>query len=105
MHKNAIKCKNKHGASNIIDMLETYQLPLQKSSFFPTMAPKKCFDGAWLTWELLLKSLATAPEKCLLAVQAAQLGTPRGRCDEHSGKFSSIMKPRFNQPVGERKHF
>jgi hypothetical protein len=33
----------------------------------------------------------------LIAVLAAQLGTPRGRYDEHSGKFSLIMKPRFNQ--------
>jgi hypothetical protein len=41
----------------------------------------------------------------LSAVLAAQLGTPRGRYDEHNGKFPSIVKPRFNQPVGERNHF
>jgi hypothetical protein len=41
----------------------------------------------------------------LLAVLATQLGTIRGRCDENSGKFPSIMKPRFNRPVGERNHF
>jgi hypothetical protein len=41
----------------------------------------------------------------LLAVLAAQLGTPRGRCDEHNVKFPSIVKPRFNRPVGERNHF
>jgi hypothetical protein len=41
----------------------------------------------------------------LIAVLAAQLGTPRGRYDEHSGKFSLSMKPRFNRPVGERNHF
>jgi hypothetical protein len=38
----------------------------------------------------------------MLAVLAAQLGTPRGRYDEHSGKFPSIVKPRFIRPVGER---
>jgi hypothetical protein len=32
----------------------------------------------------------------LIAVLAAQLGTPRGRYDEHSDKFSLCMKPRFN---------
>jgi hypothetical protein len=41
----------------------------------------------------------------LLAVLAAQLGTPRGRYYEHNGKFPSIMKPRFNRLVGERNHF
>jgi hypothetical protein len=41
----------------------------------------------------------------LLAVLAAQLGTLRGRYDEHSGNFPSIVKPRFNRPVGEKNHF
>jgi hypothetical protein len=41
----------------------------------------------------------------LIAVLAAKLGTPRGRYDEHSGKFSLSMKPRFNRPVGGRNHF
>jgi hypothetical protein len=41
----------------------------------------------------------------MIAVLAAQLGTPRGRYDEHSGKFSLSMKPRFNRPVGEKNHF
>jgi hypothetical protein len=40
----------------------------------------------------------------LMAVLTAQLGTPRGRYDEHSGKFSLSMKLRFNRPVGERNH-
>jgi hypothetical protein len=34
-----------------------------------------------------------------------QLGTPRGRYDEHSSKFSLSKKPRFNRPVGERNNF
>jgi hypothetical protein len=29
--------------------------------------------------------------------------TLRGRCDEHNSKFSLSSKPRFNQPVGERR--
>jgi hypothetical protein len=41
----------------------------------------------------------------VIVVLAAQLETPRERYDEHSGKFSLSMKPRFNQPVGERNHF
>jgi hypothetical protein len=28
---------------------------------------------------------------------ATHLGTPRGRYDEHSGKFPSVMKPSFNR--------
>jgi hypothetical protein len=34
-----------------------------------------------------------------------QLGTPRGRYDEHSSKSSLSMKPRFIEPVGERTNF
>jgi hypothetical protein len=30
-----------------------------------------------------------------------QLGTPRGRYDEHSNKFSLSKKPRFVDPVGK----
>jgi hypothetical protein len=30
-----------------------------------------------------------------------QLGTPRGRYDEHISKFPSVVKPRFIEPVGE----
>jgi hypothetical protein len=32
-----------------------------------------------------------------------QLGTPRGRYDEHSSKFSLGKKPRFVDPVGKRQ--
>jgi hypothetical protein len=39
------------------------------------------------------------------AVVGTQLGTPRGRYDEHSSKFPSVMKPRFIEPVGERTNF
>jgi hypothetical protein len=35
----------------------------------------------------------------------AQLGTPRGRYDEHNSKSSLSMKPRFIEPVGERTNF
>jgi hypothetical protein len=35
----------------------------------------------------------------------AQLGTPRGRYDEHSNKSSLSMKPRFIELVGERTNF
>jgi hypothetical protein len=30
-----------------------------------------------------------------------QLGTPRGRYDEHSSKFSLSKKPKFVDPVGK----
>jgi hypothetical protein len=35
----------------------------------------------------------------------AQLETPREGYDEHSGKSSLSMKPRFIEPVGERTNF
>jgi hypothetical protein len=35
----------------------------------------------------------------------AQLGSPRGRYDEHSSKSSLSMKPRFIEPVGEKTNF
>jgi hypothetical protein len=34
-----------------------------------------------------------------------QLGTPRGRYDEHNNKFSLSKKPSFNRPVGEQNNF
>jgi hypothetical protein len=37
------------------------------------------------------------------AVLAAQLGILRGRYEEHSSKFSSVVKPRFIEPAGERQ--
>jgi hypothetical protein len=37
------------------------------------MALEKSFDGAWLMWELLLQSPATAPEKSLLSMNASIL--------------------------------
>jgi hypothetical protein len=35
----------------------------------------------------------------------AQLGTLRGRYDEHSSKSSISIKPRFIEPVVERTNF
>jgi hypothetical protein len=59
-----------------------------------------------LCWSFQLQNLGNQwLDFCLIAVLAAQLGTPRGRYDEHSGKFSPIMNPRFNRPVGDRNHF
>jgi hypothetical protein len=53
------------------------KLPLQKSSFSPATAPE-ILDGA----ELMM-------------IITGQLGTPRGRCDEHNSKFSLSKKPRY----------
>jgi hypothetical protein len=39
------------------------------------------------------------------AVLATQLGTPRGRYDEHSGKFPSVWNQGLIEPVGERTNF
>jgi hypothetical protein len=52
----------------------------------------------------LSEKTEVVPFPHLIAVLAAQLGTPRGRYDKHSGKCSLSMKPRFNRPVGERNH-
>jgi hypothetical protein len=56
MHKNATKynetlnkwCKNKHGASKIMDMLETYQrvVDVGKCSSIPGNGARKLADGA-----------------------------------------------------------
>jgi hypothetical protein len=35
----------------------------------------------------------------------AQLGTPRGRYDEHNSKSFLSMKTRFIEPVGKRTNF
>jgi hypothetical protein len=34
-----------------------------------------------------------------------QLGTPRGRYDEHSSKFLSVVKPRFNRTSRRKLNF
>jgi hypothetical protein len=57
---------------------------LQKSSFSLATALEKLLDGRWMT---------------------AQLGTPRGRYDEHNSKSSLSMKPRFIKLVGEKTNF
>jgi hypothetical protein len=44
-------------------------------------------------------------QKKVLMSHRTSWETPRGRYDEHISKFSLSMKPRFNQPVGERNHF
>jgi hypothetical protein len=54
MHKNATKCnetlrkwcKNKRGASKIIDTFETYH-PLTEIFFLPGNGARKMLDGAW----------------------------------------------------------
>jgi hypothetical protein len=43
-------------------------------------------------------ALGVVCDKCVLSTQ---LGTPRGRYEEHSSKFLSVVKPRFIEPVGE----
>jgi hypothetical protein len=44
-------------------------------------------------------------ENCLIVRVGTQLGTPRGRYDEHSSKSSLSKKLRFIKPVGERTNF
>jgi hypothetical protein len=41
----------------------------------------------------------------LIAVLAAQLGTSKGRYDEHSGKFPLVCNQGLIEPVGERTNF
>jgi hypothetical protein len=38
-------------------------------------------------------------------VLGIQLGTPRGRYDEHNSKFPSVMKPRFNWTSRRKPNF
>jgi hypothetical protein len=40
-----------------------------------------------------------------LAVLATQWGTPRGRYDEHNGKFPLVWNQGLIEPVGERTNF
>jgi hypothetical protein len=60
-------------------------------------------------WELLLlQSPVMVPENLLMFcrrvvddVNDRPVGNPKIRCDEHSSKFFSVMKPRFINPVGK----
>jgi hypothetical protein len=37
----------------------------------------------------------------MVRCSGTQLGTPRGRYEEHNNKFPSVVEPRFIEPVGE----
>jgi hypothetical protein len=43
-------------------------------------------------------------EWVMRAINTRPLGTPRGRCDADSSKFSLRKKPRFIEPGGAKKH-
>jgi hypothetical protein len=59
-------------------------------------SPKKGQTGESCNTKKLIKFLMS---------QRTRRETPRGRYDEHSSMFSLSMRPKFNQPVGERNHF
>jgi hypothetical protein len=44
-------------------------------------------------------------QEVLMWADTTQLGTPRGRYDEHSSTFSLSKKPRFIKPVGKSQYF
>jgi hypothetical protein len=46
-------------------------------------------------------------EKCssLIVRVKHQLGTPRGRYEEHNSKFPSVVKPRFNRTSRRKLNF
>ena len=44
-----------------------------------------------------------APENSLMLANSDPLGTPRGRYDEHSSKFSLSKKPMFNRTRRRRE--
>src|SRR5215216_5294518 len=55
--------------------------------------------------EDVLDSPATVPEKVLDGSKCrARWGTPRGRYDEHSSKFSLSYETKVIEPVGPTKH-
>jgi hypothetical protein len=64
------------------------------------MAPEKSFDGAWLTWELLLlQSPTTAPEKSLMSMHASILlesvRPPSAEVCKTAASFPYVDHPRF----------
>jgi len=91
-------------------MIGSERLPLQKQFGFPRQRRQKIccwrkFDEG-IYCGVAYISPATAPENILDACNVTrQLGTPRGRYDECSSKFSLSMKPRFIEPVGKRGCF
>jgi hypothetical protein len=59
----------------------------------------------WVTFCILIAGLLERDSFDLFLPDAGrittQLGTPRGRYDEYSSKFSLSKKPRFIEPVGK----
>jgi hypothetical protein len=55
--------------------------------------------------DMSILSILLSPGQDVTHTLTAQLGTPRGRYDEHINKSSLSMKPRFIEPVGERTNF
>jgi hypothetical protein len=68
-------------------------------------------DGLWSPPPMEKSWIDLIPEswswlwQWLVAVLATQLGTPRGRYDEHNGKFPSVWNQGLIEPVGEGNHF
>jgi hypothetical protein len=42
--------------------------------------------------------------RALMVLVGTQLGTPRGRYDEHISKFPSVVKPKFNRTSRRKNH-
>jgi hypothetical protein len=102
MHKNATKCnktlskwcKNKHGASKIIDTFGTYQC-VGVVAMVAVVLPVAHANP---------RTIGDVGRGRLLSgvdVDDRPVGNPKRRCDEHSSKFSLIKKLRFIESVGK----
>jgi hypothetical protein len=60
-------------------------------------------EGLWIGGKTMTRDseieIGTRRTDC--GQMTTQLGTPRGRYDEHINKFSLSKKPRFIEPVGK----
>jgi hypothetical protein len=53
----------------------------------------------------MIRTTHLVGNRSLMVCGRHPVGNPRGMYDEHSSKFSSVRKPKFIEPVGERTNF
>jgi hypothetical protein len=106
-----LSCKKKHHTTTTLSKLVGHclstkfskNLIISRTRLFPynhhISLLQLSDSSAWLNQVILHKTAIYL--ECDVGMMTTQLGTPRGRYDEYSSKFSLSKKPRFIDLVGK----
>jgi histone deacetylase 1/2 len=99
---------NKESVCDACQMAKSHQLPYLKSTSVSTFPLELIFFDVWGPasesfgrFKYYVSFIDDYSKFTDAGKMTTQLGTPRGRYDEHSSKFSLSKKPRFVDPVGK----